>query len=140
MSDYPVESISVQVPVAARLYVHVDHDSVDPRPATYADIEKFHLERRFGAYHRASDALRNHLTEQGLIPGDLTVSRINPLRHLFEQVSYPHEEDLSETLADIAVIERCLQRHLDAFIADEAAKETLDENVSLPMLDDYPRE
>lgn len=97
-------------PIKARLWVHLE--TGESWEATDVDLGQFRLIGVNDAYMRFDDALTEVLTEAGLIDGDLTDARLNPLRYLAETaICHPDLLKLSEhrRWSQVSDIERTLQ-------------------------------
>jgi hypothetical protein len=103
-------SADYQRPVKAKLQVALDTGEV--WDATPADLEQFGLVETLQAYYRVDDVLTRVLTEAGLIEGDLTEARLNPVRYLVElAIRMPKLLDHPENRGwkEVVAIERLLQ-------------------------------
>lgn len=97
-------------PVKATLHVHLDNG--ESWPATAEDLERFGLARSLDAYMSFEYALGRILRGAGLVTGDITDARLNPVRHLAE-IAIRHPDLLdhpdNEGWREVAAIERALQ-------------------------------
>jgi hypothetical protein len=106
-------------PIKATLHVHLENG--ESWEVTPLDLDKFNLVNRHEAYMVFDDVLTKVLTDAGLIGGDITEARLNPLRYLVETaVVHPDllgHPDRNEW-ASVADVEHALQDHL----ANESAQ------------------
>ena len=101
---------SYERPVKARLVVRLENG--EEHDATTDDLERFGLVASLDAYMRFDEALGLVLRRAGLVTGDITDARLNPVRYLVETaLRHPHLLDHPENhgWAGVAAIERALQ-------------------------------
>lgn len=105
-------AVTYDRPVEATLIVRLANG--DEWKAKDEDLERFGYAQRLGAYIAFQRHLTRILTDAGLIAGDLTKARLNPLRYLAE-LAIMHPEllehpETAETDAEVVEIERTLEQ------------------------------
>jgi hypothetical protein len=106
--------VAYERPVEATLHVHLANG--EAWEATDKDWERFGLVQKHQAYMRFEKAWEKAIRDAGLVKGDITNAKTNPLRYLVESaIFYPDLMDHSshEGWGDVVEIERVLKQNME---------------------------